>query len=443
MTKMDGQFLRYKAYGSSLLDKAAGPASSKIFRAMATLILGSGIAKVISLISIPIITRLYSPDDFGILAVFTAAVAILAPLLTLSYHLAVPLPRQASVAGTLVWLAFFPSAFCAFVLTAILWTYNFQILSALSVSALIPYWWLIVIGIFGFASFETLSMWATRERAFGQLSRLNVRQALFGNLVKIAAGVFGAGPIGLMVGAIVGKSSGTLTLFAANRAALEGARQRLTIRRLIAVAKRYSSFPLLRFPANQLTALGQHFPVVFISTMYGTEIAGQFGLTMLAFALPVTLLAASMSKAYYGEVAQLTHSQPGAAYHVTKEIVWRMLAISLVPTVFIVLWGPHLFALIFGDEWSQAGEFARYIAPLLLVQIPGSSIHFIFAIRRKEKTYLYFSAQRFFLITLICGLALSLRFTDYQFVYLYSAAMTLHYGIVVIKCIQVSAERDG
>src|SRR5690554_1776955 len=80
-------------------------ASGGVFRGMLTLALGSGIGRLIGIALIPVLTRIYTPDDFGVLAVYTALVAILAPLVTLRYVLALPLPRHDGMALNLLALS--------------------------------------------------------------------------------------------------------------------------------------------------------------------------------------------------------------------------------------------------------------------------------------------------------------------------------------------------
>ena len=140
-----------------LLDRALGQASSRVFRGMGTLALGSGLARLIGVASIPILTRLYGPVDFGVLAVFTAIVSLLAPIVTLRYVLAMPLARRDGVAINLVALSLLLMACITGVMAVALWWLTPPLLGYFSVEALLPWWWLIIVGVVAAAAYELLT----------------------------------------------------------------------------------------------------------------------------------------------------------------------------------------------------------------------------------------------------------------------------------------------
>src|SRR5690554_359562 len=130
-----------------VLSKAFGGSASNVFKGMATLALGSGIARIIGIAAIPVLTRLYSPEAFGVLAVFSALLAILAPLLTLRYVLAVPLPRHDGMAFNLLIMSASLMLVMTLLISLLLWIFGEQLLSILSMEALAPWRWLIVFGL--------------------------------------------------------------------------------------------------------------------------------------------------------------------------------------------------------------------------------------------------------------------------------------------------------
>src|SRR5690625_6821617 len=73
---------------------------------MLILLMGSGFSKLIGVAVIPILTRVYSPEEYGVMAVYVSFVAILSPMLTLRYIQAIPLPKKNLAAMHLVFIAF-------------------------------------------------------------------------------------------------------------------------------------------------------------------------------------------------------------------------------------------------------------------------------------------------------------------------------------------------
>lgn len=147
---------------------------------MFTLALGSGIGRAIGVLSIPILTRIYTPDDYGVLSVFTALVFMLVPVLTLRYVTAVPLPRQEGTAMNLMVLSAVLMLASVLFFTLVLLFFAEPLLSLISMEALAPWWWLIVLGMLATACYEIMTAWGTRRRGYRTIARTQVVQSVVG-----------------------------------------------------------------------------------------------------------------------------------------------------------------------------------------------------------------------------------------------------------------------
>src|SRR5690554_1208562 len=173
--------------------------SGNVFRGMLTLIMGSGLARIVGLASIPILTRLYSPEDYGILAIYTSIVAVLVPVMTFRYVTAIPLPKTDAMAYNLFVLCAKLIILSALFIGLLLAIYGKTILEWFSMEELASYWWLIAAGAMGAASYELFSMWATRKKDYKTIARTQFGQSLLGNLVKLGLGMLAVKPLGLIV----------------------------------------------------------------------------------------------------------------------------------------------------------------------------------------------------------------------------------------------------
>src|SRR5690606_4153532 len=110
--------------------------TANVFRGMTTLALGVAVARGIGIIAIPVLTRLYTPEDFGALSVFVAVIAILAPILSLRYVAALPLPRRNSTAANLFVLSMGLIGINTLILGCLLWAFGGVLLSLFSMQVL-------------------------------------------------------------------------------------------------------------------------------------------------------------------------------------------------------------------------------------------------------------------------------------------------------------------
>ncbi|TVR58891.1 MAG: polysaccharide biosynthesis protein [Candidatus Competibacteraceae bacterium] len=373
---------------SSLSARLFGGPASAVFRGMATLALGSGLARVIGIASIPILTRLYTPEDFGVMAVFTALIALMAPLLTLRYILAVPLPRHDGLAMNLMVLSAGLMLVTGTLLAIGLALFAEPMLALMSMEVLAPWWWLIVLGLIGSGTYEMLSLWATRRRAYKVIAYTNVTQSAAGAVVKIAFGFFGTGPIGLLVGQVVATSGGVGTFLRQFWAEFRANWKHVRRSRLERVAVRHRGFPIYRLPSQVLLVFSAQAPVLFIATLYDAETTGQFGLAMAALGLPLGLLGRTTANAFYAEAANIGRRRGEEIWHLTIAVLKRLAFFGTAPTIILLLFGPELFMFVFGSNWELAGVFSSILAIYLFLQFIQTPAGHLFYIFERQKSLL-------------------------------------------------------
>jgi len=374
-------------------------ASAGVFRGMATLALGSGIGRLIGIGTIPVLTRLYTPEDFGVLAVFTALVAILAPLVTLRYALALPLPRYDGQAMNLLVLSIWLMLGLSTVIAAILWMWGAMLLSLLSMEVLAPWWWVIALAVLGTALYELLTMWATRRRAYRVIGQTSVTQSMGGALVKIGFGLAGVQPLGLLVGQVMAQAGGILRLLRGFGAEFRANWRHVSLTRVRMVALRYKGLPTWRLPSQFLMVFSIQAPILAFSMLYDSSTVGQLGLSLTAVAVPIAVLGGTTSQAYFAEISRISLREPQSLYELTISTLKTMLAISLVPSLLLFVFGTPVFTLLLGAAWAEAGRYAEILSVYLMVQFVSNPISKIYSVLRMEWAYFLINAQRIILTT--------------------------------------------
>jgi len=360
------------ALRSRIGERLFGGASGGVFRGMATLALGSGIGRVIGFASIPVLTRLYTPEDFGALAIFTALVAILAPLVSLRYVLALPLPRHDGVAMNLLVVAGGLILALTALVTLTLWLWRDSLLDLVSMQVLAAWWWLIALGVLGTATYELLTMWATRKRSYKVIAQTNVAQSASGEIVKIALGLAAFQSAGLLLGQTVAKAGGIGRLFREFASDLRANWRHVRGPRLRKVAWRHRGFPIWRVPSQFLMVFSAQAPVMLMAGLYDAQTTGQFALAMMALSVPVGLLGHSAGKALYGEAAVLIITDPRKVTIIARQVQSRLLIIALIPSIALFFFSETAFAFLFGFKWKDAGAFASLLSIGIMFQFTSA-----------------------------------------------------------------------
>lgn len=404
-------------------------ASGGVFRGMATLALGSGIGRGIGIASIPILTRLYTPDDFGVLAVFTALVALIAPLVTLRYVLALPLPRHDGVAINLLVLSAGLMVTLSSLIAFVLWAGGTTLLAFISMEVLAPWWWLLALGVLGTAGYEMLTLWATRSRAYKVIAQTDVTQSAAGAMVKIALGLAAFAPLGLLLGQVVAQAGGIVRLMCGFMAEFRANWHHVRLTLLLKVAWRHRGFPIWRVPSQFLMVFSMQAPMLFMATLFDAETTGQFGLAMMALSVPVTLLGRTTSQAFFAEASKLGRHQPEHIRSMLKSVLIRLGFLSLVPATILIAFGPIIFPVLFGSKWAGAGIFSQSLGIYLFFQFIQTPVAHIFYIFDGQRQLLWLNTQRLVALGFVFGASQFYTWNAEQTVWIYAISLSVHYAL--------------
>lgn len=409
-----------------------------------TLLTGALGARVISLASVPVLTRLYTPEDYGALSVFGAIVALLAPLVGLSYYVALPLPRGERMALNLLALSLALAGTTIMPLTLGLWLLAPVMLPYFSMERLIEYWWLVPIGLGSASLYETLSMWATRRRAYRLLARTQISQAASSAVIGIGFGLANVAPLGLLLSQVAKRGGGITVLY--RELSLDWRRHRtsISLKRMLLAARSYRVMPTLRLPSQLLSRVSVETPVFFVALIFDASSVGQFGLAMTMIALPMSIFGRTSAKAFYAELSAVGRRDPVLIRQITTSVLARLGVLALVPALVLFFLGPWIFALVFGERWMLAGEIASMLAVFLLLQFIAIPAMHILDVLNRQDINIYLNIQRVVLISVSFILCWWAELTIVQSTFLFSLTVSLHYAITIyrcFRCLDVISER--
>lgn len=339
-----------------------------------TLAKGAVLARLLGLATIPILTRIYSPEDFGVMALYVALLAILAPILSLRYVQAIPLPRSDGLAFNLFYLCLCLITIGTGLIAFLLGCFSNELLGFFGMGALVPWVPFIVAGAFGTAFYELLSLWATRKKKYKIIAASQIAQSFFGNLSKILIGLtfFKAG--GLIFGQLVSQCGGALRLTLSAVSDSRELKAKVSWKNIKTVASYYVQYPIYRLPSEVLAVASVQAPVLIMANLFDKSDTGQLSLAMAALSLPTNFIGAAISKAYYAEVASLGKRKSKEIREMTVSVQKRLFAIGLPIMVAAILFSGSLFSIFFGPEWEKAGNFAGILSPFILFQFTSSPL---------------------------------------------------------------------
>ena len=345
---------------------AGQPALANVLRLLA----GNASAQVLTLAAYPVLTRIYSPQEMGVLSVLTSALTILAPMASLRLEMALPLARTAREAS---------SVLAASVLALLGICAAFTLLLGLlppnwprGLAAAAPYWWFLPLSLLAFGGYVIMVNEGTRQNRFADVARTRVVQAFSGPLTQIGFGLLGGGTLGLLAGFVIGQSSGTVNLA---RRLLGGPRSpwvRVTVASVRAAVHRHRHFALFTSWANVVNAAANYLMTVAFAFVYGTAIAGFMFLGERVLMRPLFLITSSILPVYTRELGQAWLNDRSRLRPLFIGVVKRQALLSAAWIVPIVLLAPLLIPLAFGPGWAES---ARFLQVLAIGYFPSSVLH--------------------------------------------------------------------
>lgn len=408
---------------------------SNIYKNILILTSASVLSRLIGMLSIPIITRLYSPSDMGVLSAFISITSVLLAFSTLRYSVAIPLPRTQGYALN-------ASVLCLGVLSVVfiisfIITYFFHevIFGVLNLNALIDYWCFLPIALFLFGLVEILNTWAVRYKEFKLISTANVFQSSIGATSKIILGFVNFNAIGLIIGQVLVQAGSVIILLKFYFSKYSSGK--VTLKRMLYIARYYSDIPKFRLPSQVLLALSVNMPILFFSYQFGTEITGQIGLALMVLSLPVSMIGQTIGQAFYGEVASIGRKKPKQIQKLSKDIFKKLLLISLVPFSLLLIFGEFFFEVAFGENWSDAGLYARIMSLYIVTNLVSSPLVNILNVYARNSLYLWINLSRFMLLVGVFSLSIYFKFSIVKTLFVYSLLLSMHYMFITLLIFKV------
>lgn len=403
---------------------------------------GTAIGQALVIGASPLLTRIYTPEDFGLLGAYVAVLSLFVAVASLRYHLAIPLPAEERDGFALLLVSLACVAVVSLLLFLVLSLFAAHVLSLLGAADLINHSWILAFGVLGAGSYQALTYWAIRRQAFRPLAATKITQGVVLTISQIGLGLLTAGPFGLLLGDALGRSAGTGVLA---RLSFKGAmsRARTNWTNIRALLVRYRRFPTYSTLSALLNTGGLQLPAILILSFYGPQVAGWYALTMRVLGIPMSLIGTSASHVFTSSIAEKARlGQSSASFYARTAL--RLLLIGLPIAALIAVLGPQAFAFVFSSEWSQAGTYARILAPMFLVQFVASPLSQTINVLERQDIQFAWDAGRLVLVVGSLLLANGLGWSPTTAIGAMSSALALAYiALVLISWRLAAATRKG
>lgn len=326
-------------------------------------VLGHGLTAAV----LPVLSRIYSPGDFSVLAVFASLASVLSVVAALRFDIAIPIPREDADALSLLALSVVLACAISSLLLVVALGWSPWIARQLGQSQLEPYLSLLPLAVLSACCYSALQSWFVRDRGFSILARSRIAQSAASAGTQVGLGYAAVAPLGLLVGYVVNTAMACLTL---GGLLIHGRgrefRDAFSLSRMHGVFRDYSRFPKYSTLEAICNNGSVHLPIIMVAAIAAGPEAGYIALAMTLMQAPMSLVGSAIGQVYLSRAAE--EHRAGRLPGLTTETISYLFKTGVGPLVAAGVIAPFVFEFVFGAGWERAGQLVAWMTPWFVLQ---------------------------------------------------------------------------
>lgn len=417
------------------LERLRGASKGEFLRSIAVLAGGTAFAQALTVAALPILTRLYGPEDFNVLAVYAAILSTVSVISCLRFEIAIPLPESDKEAVALLLLALLLPILFGASLGLFLTLFPGSVADRLGVPSLAPYLWMVPLGVWLSGTYAALQYWTSRKRRFKTVAQTRVVQALGGTATQLSIGALHHSPLGLLFGHMISAGAGVVKLGSSAWVEVSSHARLLKRTDLIQTARAYRRFPIYSAPEALANSAGIQIPILMIAALAIGPLAGLLFVAKRIMAAPMALISGAVAQVYLSHAPE--HHRSGNLDEFTAKTIGGLGKTAAGPILAIGVLAPGFSNLILGDSWSQVGEVILWLAPWVLMQLLTSPVSMALHVTGRQRVALYLQLAG--LVMRVGAILLAYMFFEEGIVQTYAASGFVFYTMYLLVICQATS----
>lgn len=368
------------------------------------LVSGSVTSQILSILLVPIITRIYSPDDFGISQLFISVSGILVIFSTFSYQFAIMLPKNEEDSANVVSLCVILVTFISLLTLIPVILIPDKIEQLLNAQGMSEYLIYLPAVIFLNGLFFVQNYWLSRKVRFGVIAASRISNTLSTKIFQLAISIWSISPFGLIAGYTAGYGIADLLM-------LKGAKQDLAVFKKVSIKKmkemavKYKNFPLFSSWSTLANTISPQVPTFILAYYYGTSVVGYFSLANQVVNMPMGIIGTAIGQVFFQKISEVKNGNSnGDMKVIVEEVYKKLISIGIFPMILLIILGEEIFTFAFGASWSVSGTYVKILVPWIFLVFISSPISTLYSIFEKQGVWLTFSI--ILLISRVAALAI-------------------------------------
>lgn len=393
------------------------------------------VAQAITILLSPVLTRLYSPEDFGVYSLYMAIISLIIVYATGRYEFAISIAKTDKESTNLFKLVILLSLFSSILIALLIALLGdkFNILLGFEKYPTILYYVPLTIVFLGIM--QGLNYYYNRQKNFSSISAAKILQSVGTGSSSIGFAYMNFHTLGMIWANILGIVLANIYNISRTKLWRIFYFSKADIKELKEVALKYKNYPLWNSTSAFFDVLALQAPILILGRFFSEAVVGFYSLTVRVVGLPITIISSAVAQVYLSEIAEKENKGEPIGEMVKKAA--KMLAIiGIFPTIFLIIFSPFLFKILFGEEWILSGELATILAFSYYAKFIVSPLSVVFFVKNavKELSILQMIRAITTVITLVITSLISKSFLSVITIYtIHELIFYFIYWICILK----------
>lgn len=356
---------------------------SDYIKDVTTLATGTGFGHAVPIVAAPLLTRLYSPGDYGFMTLYMTLTSLITVAASGMYSHAILLAENDEQAINSLALCWLISAGLSLLVLAVVVGLHHTLNNLAIIRDMGGWLYLMPVSVLLGGGYQNLYSWSNRHKQYGELARCRVAQAVSGTGSQLLLGFMQFGAGGLIVGVVAGQFVSVILMAWRSISHVQRNLSKLSWGMMGQRMIKHKRFPLYVLPTEFLNVAINRIPVFFLNTFAALGSVGFYGFALRILGLPTSFMSSSIAEVFR-ERASREYRRRGTCHEIYVKTLISLALTGLLPFTCLFVAAPNLFAVVFGEPWREAGEYVRWLSVMYYFGFVSSPLSYVYFITHRQ-----------------------------------------------------------
>jgi len=356
---------------------------------------GNGAASLITLLALPFLMRIFSPDEFGVAAFFASVLGIVGTLACARYEMSIVPSEDDAEAANMFAVSLMFSVVVSGLSIPLVFYGARPLADALNHPEMAALFWFLPPSLLAHGVYTAFSYWNTRKKQYPRLAltqvggqALNSGGALAGGLIGYVAGSM------LILASFLGKAFVALSLGAATlKDDARFFRQHITADAMIKGMKRHKKFFLYGTWSIVLGVGAWQLPILLLGKFFTASVVGFYALGFRILQMPMSLIGGALGQVFFQIASEAKFA--GNLPAIVNELFDKLVKLCMLPILILAVIGQDLYVIAFGARWAEAGLYTQILVPWAFFWFLSAPFSLLFSVLERQGMQLVWNIFNF------------------------------------------------